>query len=316
MAERRTPLRRTSALMAASLIAALAAPAWAEDARARAKGIAAAGIAAYEAGDFRGAIEKLRQADAIFDAPHHDVYIARSLKQLGHWLDAREAYRAAIGAPPDRPGFADARALAEEELAQLEAALPSIEVAAVGAEVARVSVDDRADPPSPDGSIDADPGRHVVRVTTKDGRRDEKTVELAERGSVRLVFSFGAADAPGDAPGSGGGSRSWVAPGIAFGVGGVGLALGTVTGILSTAYVGDLEEACPDPTSCPASEQETIDSAGTLANVSNVGFVVVAVGVAVGVVLILVTGDDDAAAGAVTTALTPGRGGGTFRASF
>lgn len=306
----RTAERRCAALALACLLTFAAAPAQGEDPRARAKGIAAAGIASYEAGDWESAIEKLREADAIFDAPHHDVYIARSLKQLGRWLDARESYRAAIGAPPDRPGFADARALAEEELAQLEAALPSVEVAALGAEITRITVDGRARTPDPGGSMDVDPGKHVVRVQTGDGRTDEKTVELAERGSIRVVFSFGDAEDPA-APAATRGGRSWVAPGIAFGVGGAGLVLGTVTGLLSISSVGDLEEACPSPTSCPASEQDTIDSAGTLANVSNVGFVVAGVGVAVGVVLLLVTGNEDA-----TTAASPHPGGAGWRTTF
>jgi hypothetical protein len=319
MSMRRAPrwTSRTAAAVAA-LGFSLATPAAAQpddDARERARGIAEHGVAAYEAGRYEEAIARLREADAIFDAPHHDVYVARALKQLGRWLEAREAYRAALGAPSDRPGFAEARQLAREELDRLQAALPAVEIALAGGQVGRVLVDGAPAAIGPGGAVEVDPGPHRVRVETTDGRSDERSVRLGEGVLLRVTFEPRAAAATptGAAPVDHGGS-SWILPAAAFGVGGAGLVVGTITGIASLSAVGDLEEACPG-TTCPADEADTIDSAGTLANVSNVGFAVGAAGVGVGVVLLLLAGDEEAAQAAARS-VAPHPGGAALRGRF
>jgi hypothetical protein len=72
----------------------------------------------------------------------------------------------------------------------------------------------------------------------------------------------------------------------AFGVGAVGIVVGTITGILASGKKGDLDDACVNKV-CPASQQDTIDSGKTLGTVSTVGFVVGAVGAVAGLVLYL-----------------------------
>lgn len=286
------------------------------EARLRARGIAAEGVAAYEARRFEEAIARMREADAVFDAPHHDVYLARALKQLGRWLEARDAYRAALAAPSDRPGFADARQLAQEEMDRLQAALPALEVVLAEGTVARVLVDGRPAPLGPGGAVEVDPGPHQVRVETTDGRADERSVRLGEGVLLRVTFEPRAttADARGAARVEQTGGSTWIAPTVAFGVGGIGLVVGAITGIASLSAVGDLEAACPDA-SCPAAEQGTIDDAETLANVSNVGFAVGAAGVAVGVVLLVLSWDDEAASAAARV-IAPHPGGAAVRGQF
>ena len=158
------------------------------EARQRARAIAAEGIAAYEARRFEETIARMREADAVFDAPHHDVYLARALKQLGRWLEARDAYRAALAAPSDRPGFADARQLAQEELDRLQAALPALEIVLADGAPSRVLVDGRPAPLGPGGAVEVDPGPHQVRVETADGRADERSVRLGEGVLLRVTF--------------------------------------------------------------------------------------------------------------------------------
>jgi hypothetical protein len=80
---------------------------------------------------------------------------------------------------------------------------------------------------------------------------------------------------------------------VALGIGGAGLVVGGVTGFLALGKKGDLK-GCVD-TKCPSSQQDTLDSATSMATVSTVGFAVGFVGVGVGVVLLL-TGNSSSSA--------------------
>jgi hypothetical protein len=79
---------------------------------------------------------------------------------------------------------------------------------------------------------------------------------------------------------------------VGFGIGGAGLLLGAITGGLALGKWGEISDSCVDDV-CPPGSQDTIDSANTLANVSNVGFVIGALGVGVGVVGLVLSGSDD-----------------------
>jgi tetratricopeptide (TPR) repeat protein len=92
---------------------------------------------------------------------------------------------------------------------------------------------------------------------------------------------------PGGAGDSGGSSR--VPAYVAFGVGGVGLAVGAVAGALALGDAADAKERCVDNV-CPLDDEAKRDSAIAKGWISNIGFGVGAVGVAVGIVL-LVTGN-------------------------
>jgi len=80
---------------------------------------------------------------------------------------------------------------------------------------------------------------------------------------------------------------------VALGVGGAGLVVGGVTGFLALGKKGDLK-GC-EGTKCPSSQQDTLDSAKSMATISTVGFTVGFVGVGLGVVLLL-TGNSNSSA--------------------
>jgi hypothetical protein len=81
---------------------------------------------------------------------------------------------------------------------------------------------------------------------------------------------------------------------VAFGVGGLGLGVGAVTGLLTLGKVGDLEKNCPGQV-CSKAEESRYNSAHTLATVSTVGFVIAGLGAAAGAVLLVVRPGGDAA---------------------
>ena len=77
-----------------------------------------------------------------------------------------------------------------------------------------------------------------------------------------------------------------------FAVAGVGVVVGSVTGLLAIDQGKDLEQRCPGGL-CDPDQQGDIDSATTLAWVSNIAFGVAIAGVGVGVLGLVLAGDGD-----------------------
>ncbi len=105
-------------------------------------------------------------------------------------------------------------------------------------------------------------------------------------------------------------SPSHVPAYIAFGVGIVGVAVGSVTGVLALGKKSTLDTACGPSKSCPPTSQSDLDSAKTLGTISTVGFIVGGVGIAAGVVLFLTEGSSAPATATVgNVKITPDFGG-------
>lgn len=134
-----------------------------------------------------------------------------------------------------------------------------------------------------------DPGVHVIRVRSEDGRTATRRVELVTRDRKRLALSL-----PAQKPDSGprkptrGSSVERPSAGpwapIAFGVGGAGLILGTVAGILMLREKPTVEDNCEDNV-CTREGKQAADRAQRAGLFSTIGFGVAIVGGAAGVVL-------------------------------
>ncbi|MBI4703098.1 MAG: hypothetical protein HY744_18430 [Deltaproteobacteria bacterium] len=74
-----------------------------------------------------------------------------------------------------------------------------------------------------------------------------------------------------------------------FGAGLVGIVVGTATGILSAQLYSELEPVCPGG-GCPPDKKSDLDQTMTLAHVSTAGFALGGVGLAVGIVGLLLSG--------------------------
>lgn len=93
-----------------------------------------------------------------------------------------------------------------------------------------------------------------------------------------------------------------------FGVGAAGVLVGAITGGIALAHAGTIRDTCGNNV-CGANQQDAISSATTLANVSNVTFVVGALGAGAGVVGLFLSqprASTSKAALAVTPVLGPG----------
>lgn len=159
-------------------------------------------------------------------------------------------------------------------------------------------------------SVQMDPGMHTILVETSTGDKKETKLKLekSDRKNVELTLPK-AADEDEDGAAvkkkkkkkkpKGDGDEdeepkkevkidqgSKILPYTAFGVGGVGLIVGGVTGLLASGKKAAIDKECKG-TKCSQAGLDAANGAKSLATISNIGFAVGVVGVGVGVTLLL-----------------------------
>ncbi|WP_433927564.1 tetratricopeptide repeat protein [Sorangium cellulosum] len=204
-----------------------------------------------------------------------------------------------------REGPAERAAFARAERAALERRIARIEIRMDAPPASlRLTLDGE---PLSGAALNApfpiDPGRHRVAAAAPGKKAWSTAVDVPpERASI-VVTIPALEDAPADGAG-----RTLMAMG--FSVGAAGLMVGAVAGALTLARSGALAEVCADDR-CPPSRRGDLSTARTLANVSNAGFAVLAVGAGVGVAGLLILPSRDATA-SPRAALTPVLGAGAI----
>jgi hypothetical protein len=281
--------------------------------------------AAYDAGNFTES-EKLWAAAAKLysQAPTLTLGLARTQAKLGHAVAAQESYNKIIrewgNNPSPPPAFKDALDAAKAEVGAVSAKVASVVVSVEGPPNPQVTIDGQVVPVAALGlKRPVDAGAHVVKATADGFKPTEASFSVAEGGSAeaKLKMEPGptAAGGPAPVPGPGGdpaepgadtskkGSNKTLAL-VAFGIGGAGLVFGAITGILAIGKHGDLSDKCANGT-CPASSQSDVDSYKTMGTLSTVGFIVAGVGGAAGLILLLTSPKETAAAGGSHYATLP-----------
>jgi hypothetical protein len=262
-------------------------------------------------GLYDDAIELFKKADARFHSPVFLLFISKAEVSQGHLLAGRQWLQKVIDeqlADYAPEAFREAREEAQRRANKLEEQIPVVTLSVVGAaaDQAEVELDGRVLSASESSApIRLDPGDHRAMAQAPDGSSDERSFSLSagEQTSVELVLTS-SIDAdpdpitPPEPDRASPDGRSWLLPGIAFGVGGAGLLMGVVAGAIFTGQAGDLKDACEndgdgDENTCPADKEEDGDTVTTIGNVSTAGFVIAGVGVAAGIVLLLIPDDED-----------------------
>jgi hypothetical protein len=286
--------------------------------RAAARDAASAGVTAFDAGRYEQAIDSFSRAEQLVHAPTHLLFLARAQSKTGKLVAAHENYlkiareTLAPGAPK---AFADAKAAAEQERPQLDARLPSVTIAVQGGSASdlEVQMDGTQLPAAMVGiPLPVDPGPHVFQASAAAGESAPVTVTLAEGGKQTVLLTLTpkagpstaaitssagndqlATDAP---PSTGHGLRT--AAYVSFGVGAVGIGLGTVFLLKSESTRSSSEKLydacnagspggkCSDPAqeAVIVSKDHDVDSQRNLGAAS---LVVGGVGAAAGVVLLI-----------------------------
>jgi hypothetical protein len=313
--------------LVSTLSTSFVAPAFAQD-QPQAENVAAArslglqGIKMADAGDCKGAIEKLSRAESLYHAPSILGRLGECQVQVGQVVLGTENLNRVVReqlAPTAPKAFRDAQ---ERAKGVLNSALPKIAHLTVKVEPAdarpQVTVGGAPIPAALIGvERPTDPGTHEVVVTAPGYLEQRSRITLPEGGmqdlSIKLEKDLSAAGPttpppaamapvvstmpttpPSDAPTKKNNTLAYVA----LGVGGAGLVVGGITGFLALGKKSDLKDCVG--VRCPSSQEDTLDSARTMATVSTVGFAVGFVGVGAGVILLL-TGNNDSASAAKPT---------------
>ncbi|HEY3497972.1 MAG TPA: tetratricopeptide repeat protein [Polyangiaceae bacterium] len=322
-----------SLLIAALLSSSLPALAQSDEQRAAAREIAMEGVKAYQAGKYDEAIDLLTKAESLYHAATHLLYLGRARAKLGHYVKAREAYLKLIKEqlPASAPQAArDAQQSASREVSEVEEKIGRLTITVEGKEQAKdlvVSVDGApvaqvlVGIPQP-----IDPGEHKVDAVATGFRAPQQLVTIAPAGRASIVLKLepdasavapvpavpvaaaaqpapppaAPAAPPPESPTADTGTQSGtngmrIGSYVAFGVGAVGLGLGTVFLIQSGGTRSDADALCTLPNgACDQSVKDEVDALDSDANgqatIGAVGLVTGVVAVGVGVTLFVLSG--------------------------
>jgi hypothetical protein len=255
-------------------------------------------------GDLAAALKSFEAADALMHVPTTGLEVARTRISLGQLVEGRDALRRILVVPlraEDPAPFRDARSLAERLDAELADRIPAIKIVIRAApSTPSVTVDGTHIPPEAIGiPFRLNPGHHEIAgkigSTSVVKQVDLKDLELSD---VILDFSGTATsglspsqnprdDSPVPNISHSGPNRTLTY--VGFAAGGVGLAVGAVTGILAIgAKNSAIDGGCVN-NQCPPKTYGDLDRANTLAPISTIAFVVGGLGIGVGIVSILMS---------------------------
>jgi hypothetical protein len=322
-------IRRTAA--AASLVAcalAIATPARAQTAadRETARSLMEQGHDLYDKKDNKEALKRFKAANDIMHVPTTALWTAKAQIAIGQLVEARDTI-AAMRRMPEKPNdpkpFKDARNEAvdlDKGLATRVAGLTIVLKGAPAQDNATVTIDDVPLPTTAVGLPRAvDAGHHVVAVKSPTAQgQAEVDVNEGEQKQLEVNLQAIAAPAPPRAteqpapvqpeePPAPVRSHSPTAlTWIGIGLAGAGAIASTVTGVMSMQKTSTLNNDCANK-NCGPSDYSTIDSANTLALVSDIGFGVAGAGAVLAVVTLLV-GHDERPAGSAPAEGAPSPG--------
>jgi len=250
-------------------------------------------------GDHRGALESFVAADALMNVPTTGLEVGRTQVQLGLLVEARDTFLR-VSRTPEEPGeppaFKEARSEAAAGAAKLEERVPTLKVSLTGVPAGATTSVTIDSVNIPSAAINArrklNPGTHEIVAIVAGGAKRTATVELAEGDAKDITVDLSGSgatapaaaatknDAPTEAPRATGGTSSLTY--IGFAVAGVGIAVGSVTGLIALSKKNAAEEGCAG-SRCPPSTHDELTRADTMATVSTIAFVAGAVGVGVGI---------------------------------
>jgi hypothetical protein len=339
----RRRLKISIACCAAAL--AVSSPAFAQSSSpediASARALGTEGVRLAESGDCTSAIPKLEASEKLHHAPTTLERLGECQVNVGRLVAGTESLNRVVretlpaGAPAP---FLAAQQRATQLLATTQPKIGRLRIHVEGAppDKVTVTVDGVGVPPALfDAPRETDPGPHDVNASAPGYRAASSSVQLGAGAdadvSLTLERDPNATPAPGEQPATTGSTpgavssteapASTTAPNripafVAFGVGGVGIAVGSVFGIMALGTKSSLDNACPNKKMCPPSSQSDIDALNTRAAVSSIGFGVGVVGLAVGAVLLVTAHGSEARAAALHVKPWLGLGaagvGGTF----
>ena len=260
--------------------------------------------------DLRAALEKFTAAHTYAATPLTALELGRTHAALGQLVEAREMLLS-VGRlkvqPDETEKSAAARSEAAELAEQLRPRIPgvSVKVQSTAPEGKTTLTVDGAAITIVGGTATRklNPGDHVLVAKAGVGPDVQKTVTLKEGEMQDVVLAPTYAEGPAapivtspparrtdaTAPSGGGTGRTLVVVGAV--AAGVGIAAGSVTGVVALSKASSVKDACPDKTLCTSSSaQSDYKSGRTLGTLSTVSFIVAGAGAATLLVGLLMPG--------------------------
>ncbi len=276
----------------------------------------------FDAGDYQGAIDAVREAQKHARPPTFAVLLAEAHEKLGKLLEAEAIYQSILEtklpatAPPP---WRTAQSGVKGPLKALTQRIPSLLIAVAGVEpsMSTVTVDGLPfDAALLGRAVRTNPGKHTIAVSSpgmrpatrelvlKEGENQQVTMTLAPAptksaaptarpaGTARVprVSSISASPAP-SAPGAPASPLWAVGRVVSFGIGGAGLIAGAITGGLVLGERQEIADRCRldlKQKKCDPRDQAGVESVRMLADISTAAFVVAGVGAAAGTLFWLV----------------------------
>jgi hypothetical protein len=173
---------------------------FAQEEKSGARAAAAEGAKAFQEGRWADAIDFFTRAESLVHAPPHLLYIARSQKQTGLLVQARENLLAIVReelAPTAPHAFRAAQEDAKTELKDLEPRLPYVTLTIKGAGSSSVVIlQDGNKVPSALVGVPrpVDPGSHTFEATAG-SLKGRVSVDLKEAERKKVTLELGAGDA-------------------------------------------------------------------------------------------------------------------------
>ncbi|MBK9002156.1 MAG: tetratricopeptide repeat protein [Myxococcales bacterium] len=238
----------------------------------------------------KSAYEKALELD---DNPGTRIRLAGVEEKLGNLVEAAAQLKLALEAK--KLSFAQ-RAKAKNQLKSLEKRIPTISFDLPKGFGGTVKLDDRELSAGELGApVPANPGKHEVRAEAEGMKPYKESIELAEKDKKHLSVlmtelpSEEPAEAPAEKaePKKSGGSNTLAY--VALGVGVVGVGVGAFMGLQAKSTKSDIDAKCQNGV-CGEDQRDLYDKGKTQANISTAGFIVGAVGLGVGTVLLLTGG--------------------------
>ncbi len=258
-----------------------------------------------ERGDLETALASYRGAHELMHVPTTGIELARCLEKTGRLVEARDAAIEVLRMPAaaEEPhAFKVARAAAQQFASKLVDQIPLLRIEITPPQAAQrgsLSIDGNRVPVAAVGlPYSLNPGQHSILLSAPGFQAFGQNINLdrSERRSLVVELKPLPPEAPPprkptpklDVPPLSRLSNTETPPSVPWpvwlgiGAGGVGLLVGSVAGAISLDRAKDAKSACA-ANRCPPEAKSDRDAALAAANVSNLGFVLGAVGASVSI---------------------------------
>jgi hypothetical protein len=259
------------------------------------------GMALSAANNCAAALTKYRAVANVKKTAQVSFNIAECEERLGKLVSALGNYRLAASQAQGDPKAKDVASRVADRIDALDARIPRLTIKrGKGADTASIELDGSELGASQlSAATPVDPGSHTVIAKVGDKEYAHDTVVLAEKETktfevklelpVTKIEKPEVVDAtPVDVPPPP--AKSKVPGVVVLGVGVVGVALGATFMVLRGGTLSDLDAKCGGDTSCPPSAQSTADKGRLFTGLAEGGFVLGAVGLVTGIVLLATSG--------------------------